>query len=160
MDLAHALSLLLTHFQESLSESQKKTTTQPLCVERGQFQTQRTRPVLFTFPDSESFPPFARLSLSIWVWAHPALRFPSFLSCAGFECCPGCVTVAGDESLVFCQQTHPLALLGSAMEEVSCRCCISWGRVGGGSPGSHRAQPHLGGERTEISFPRAGFILG
>lgn len=118
------------------------------------------RPVLFTFPDSESFPPFMLLSLSIWVWAHPALRFLCFLSHAGFECCPGCVTVARDESLVHCQQKHPLALLGSAMEEVICCCRLSWGRVGGRSPESHRAQPHLRGEQTEISSLSAGFILG
>lgn len=101
-----------------------------------------------------------QLSLSIWVWAHPALWFPSFLRRAGFECCPGCLTAAGDESLVGCQQKHPLALLGSAMGEVGCRCCISWGSMDGGSPESHHTQPHLGEGQTEISSPSTGFILG
>lgn len=158
MDLEHAPSLLLTPFQESLSESQKKPPNHS--VEKGQFKAQRTRPVLFTFPDSESFPPFVRLALSIWVWAHPALWFPSFLSCSGFEYCPGCVTVAGDETLVGCQQNHPWALLDLAKGEVGCCCCICWGRVSGGSPESHHTQPHLGGEWTDISSPSAGFIPG
>lgn len=137
----------------------QKNPTQPLCLKRSQLKTQRTPSVLFTFPDSESFPPFTWLSLYIWVWAHPALRFLCFLSRSGFECCPGCVTVAGDESLVSCQQKHPSVLLGLATEEVVCCCCLSWGRVGARSPESHHAQPCWRGEGTEISSPSAEVTL-